>query len=125
MQRDDAAAARGLADRIHLVDEDDGAAPPPVPRPIADALSSRRVLRLRYLDRDGAPSTRDVEPLGYVGKGPDWYLVGWCRLRGEGRSFRLDRVRRASVTGETVPTHRVGGLEADVPAGWAGLPAGS
>ena len=33
----------------------------------------------------------------------DWYLVGWCRLRDDARTFRLDRIRRAALTGEEAP----------------------
>ncbi|WP_146765309.1 WYL domain-containing protein, partial [Micromonospora saelicesensis] len=38
-------------------------------------------------------STRDVEPLGYLGNSRHWYLVAWCRLRDELRCFRTDRIR--------------------------------
>jgi predicted DNA-binding transcriptional regulator YafY len=41
-----------------------------------------------------------VEPAGFAGADPHWYLVAWCRLRGEPRSFRTDRVLSAEPTGE-------------------------
>jgi hypothetical protein len=50
MQGDDAAAARDLAGRIHLLG--DAGTTPSVPRMVADALSTRRVLRIGYGDRD-------------------------------------------------------------------------
>jgi predicted DNA-binding transcriptional regulator YafY len=32
-----------------------------------------------------------------------WYLVGWCRVRGAARCFRVDRIQQAEVTGVTAP----------------------
>ncbi len=48
-------------------------------------------------------SSRSVEPVGVVSLDEDWYLVGWCRLRSDARTFRLDRIRRAELTDETAP----------------------
>jgi predicted DNA-binding transcriptional regulator YafY len=103
MQVDDAAAARDLAGRIHLLG--DAGTTPSVPRMVADALSTRRVLRIRYDDREGAATMREIEPLGYVGTATHWYLVAWCRLRDALRAFRTDRITSVSVTAE-VPTPR-------------------
>ncbi len=103
MQADDASAARSLAARIHLIGAPGPAAP--MPRLVADALSTRRVLRIRYADRGGAGTERAVEPLGYVGNRTHWYLIGWCRLRRGIRVFRTDRIARATVTAE-VPAPR-------------------
>ena len=38
-----------------------------------------------------------------MGDGTWWYLIGWCRLRGGGRSFRIDRIQRARLTEEVAP----------------------
>lgn len=103
MQVDDAAAARDLAGRIHLLG--DAGTTPSVPRMVADALSTRRVLRIGYGDREGAATMREIEPLGYVGTATHWYLVAWCRLRDALRAFRTDRITSVSVTAE-VPTPR-------------------
>jgi predicted DNA-binding transcriptional regulator YafY len=32
-----------------------------------------------------------------------WYLVGWCRVRGAARCFRVDRIQQAEVTGVMAP----------------------
>jgi predicted DNA-binding transcriptional regulator YafY len=114
MRADDAAAAQDLAGRIHLLG--DGAASPqaPVPHAIADALATRRVLRIGYGDRAGAVTTREVEPLGYVGKEAHWYLVGWCRLRDALRAFRTDRITSISVTTEVPPPRSLRGEDLDI-----------
>ena len=59
---------------------------------VADALDTRRVLRLGYANREGAITVREIEPLGYLGKAAHWYLVAWCRLRDALRLFRTDRI---------------------------------
>ncbi|HEY5515281.1 MAG TPA: YafY family protein [Pengzhenrongella sp.] len=107
MQVDDAAAARDLAGCIHLLgDAGTATSTPWVPHLVADALSTRRVLRIGYDDRGGATTIREIEPLGYVGTATHWYLVAWCRLRDALRAFRTDRITSVSVTAE-VPTPRL------------------
>jgi len=107
MQVDDAAAARDLAGCIHLLgDAGTATSTPSVPHLVADALSTRRVLRIGYDDRGGATTIREIEPLGYVGTATHWYLVAWCRLRDALRAFRTDRITSVSVTAE-VPTPRL------------------
>jgi proteasome accessory factor B len=41
----------------------------------------------------GQVSRRDVDPYGMVYRDAAWVLVGWCHLRKEVRSFRVDRMR--------------------------------
>lgn len=89
-----------LAGRIHFLGDDDR---PATVAGLDGALSSGRVLRIVYRDRAGAETLRDVEPLGFVGKGGDWYLVGWCRLRSGIRAFRGDRIVSAEPTAERPP----------------------
>ncbi|WP_342801912.1 WYL domain-containing protein [Nocardia sp. No.11] len=73
-------------------------APAPVLSPaILDALLGGRVLRIEYLDRLGAPTEREVEPLAFVAGREHWFLYAWCRMRSGLRGFRLDRVVRAQV----------------------------
>ncbi len=95
----DVAEAHRLAGRVHLIGDVPAT---PVPAVVADAVTAGRVLRLRYADRSGADSVRDVEPLGYLGNSRHWYLLAWCRLRDELRCFRTDRIRAVAVRPEPV-----------------------
>ncbi|MEV6792836.1 YafY family protein [Streptomyces sp. NPDC051320] len=115
MQGDDAAAAHDLAGRIHLLG--DATTTPSMPRMVADALETRRVLRIGYGDRDGATSMREIEPLGYIGKTDRWYLVAWCRLRDALRVFRTDRITSVSVTAEVPPPRSLRSEDLDIPEG--------
>ncbi|WP_426593490.1 helix-turn-helix transcriptional regulator [Cellulomonas sp. McL0617] len=115
MREEDAAVAQDLASRVHLLGDDDDV--PPVPAALSGAVSSRRVLRLRYTDREGRSTVRDVEPVGYVGSTTAWYLLGWCRLRGGLRAFRLDRIDLVTTTSETAPRRIVRPEDVQVPEG--------
>lgn len=66
-------------------------------------VGQRRVLRLAYRGRERAETARDVEPLGVVCYGGTWHLVAWCRLRGDVRHFRVDRIRKLHALDEHFP----------------------
>ncbi len=56
------------------------------------AVESRRVLALDYQDEMGRMTKRDVRPLGLWFWGKVWTLAAWCELRGDFRTFRIDRI---------------------------------
>ena len=92
--------SREQAQRIYLLDD---GRPQGLSAEIAGAVNTGHVLRLTYRDRSGAETVREIEPMGYVGKGADWYLIAWCRLRDGVRAFRGDRIVAAEPTGERPP----------------------
>jgi predicted DNA-binding transcriptional regulator YafY len=102
MSAADGAEARNLAERIHFLvhDQDEKAS---VPAVVEEAVAVRQVIRLTYVDRNGAETERDVEPVAFVSGVRDWYLIGWCRLREGPRLFRVDRIMRASLLEEIAP----------------------
>ena len=64
------------------------------------AVVESRQIRLGYVARDGASTTRIVHPLGLATKGSSWYLV--ADTDAGLRTFRVDRIGAVEVTGETV-----------------------
>ena len=52
----------------------------------------KRVTMTYQAAGNGMTSRRDVDPYGLVYRESAWYLVGWCHLRVEVRSFRVDRI---------------------------------
>ena len=72
-----------------------------------EAMAEQRVVRLRYAAGDGSLTTRDVEPSLFASRGGRWYLIGWCRLRGDIRWFLLTRIERAAVTALPCSGHDV------------------
>jgi predicted DNA-binding transcriptional regulator YafY len=94
----------------------DGARPPAparVRRNIEEAVRRSVVVNLVYVDQHGAQTSRAVEAVGLYDGGDGWYLVGWCRLRDDGRIFRFDRIRSARLTSEVVARRDV-----DETLGW-------
>jgi len=57
------------------------------------ALAQQRVY-LHYRASDGRDSEREFDPYGLVFWDGCWYALGMCQLRGDMRSFRLDRIVR-------------------------------
>jgi predicted DNA-binding transcriptional regulator YafY len=60
---------------------------------LADAIQSQRRLTLRYRSRKDEELVREVDPYGLVFHFGHWYLGGYCHLRQDLRSFRLDRMQ--------------------------------
>ncbi len=80
---------------------------PGVLQTIMRSIDSREVLDMQYIRGDGMVSRREIEAVGMAFSHPCWYLAAWCHLRGEYRTFRLDRIEALEPTGRrhTVETH--------------------
>jgi predicted DNA-binding transcriptional regulator YafY len=115
MSADDSASARELAARVRFLGPPDAGEPSSVPAVLEEAVVTRRVVRLTYIDRTGAETERDVEPVSFTASSKGWYLTAWCRKRGGRRIFRTDRVRRAALLEETAPDRVVEAMHDDVP----------
>jgi predicted DNA-binding transcriptional regulator YafY len=72
------------------------AAPPRPLAGLAEAFLNERCAVIEYVDRNGATTSREIEPQFLYLSMPIWYLLAWDRLRGAVRHFRADRIR--SVT---------------------------
>lgn len=67
-------------------------------RAIEQSLIEHRTLVISYVNAGKEASRRTVEPTILAWANRRWYLVGWCQERNDTRWFRLDRIRRASLT---------------------------
>ena len=66
---------------------------------VADALAANRRLRLTYwVPARDESSERDVDPIRMFTSEGVPYLVGWCRLVDDVRTFRLDRALSVVAT---------------------------
>jgi len=78
--------------------------PPPAPSEtvltLAQAVRRRRCVALRHRAADGRETARVAEPLGLVHHGGRWYLAAHDRLRGEPRTFRVDRLLAVEALAE-------------------------
>src|SRR5689334_16988275 len=65
---------------------------------VSSAAQLKRRIHLRYHPAQGEDSERDFDPYGLTYYGQKWYVVGYCHLRNDLRSFRLDRITEADLT---------------------------
>lgn len=76
------------------------------PRPevlaqVIQASLSRQRTWIRYGSSEGNQTSRDIDPYGVLYLDGRWYTHGWCHLRKETRTFRVDRIRRADLLPQT------------------------
>ncbi len=65
---------------------------------LTDAIRRRRLVEIEYLkEEDGTPTVHLVEPYTIERRLPHWYVHTWDRTRDDERSFRLDRMRSATL----------------------------
>ncbi len=59
---------------------------------INNAIIEKKILNIEYDSREKGITHRDIEPMAIVYNKGKRNLVGWCNLRNDWRSFRLDRL---------------------------------
>jgi predicted DNA-binding transcriptional regulator YafY len=67
---------------------------------LSEAIGQQQRIAMDYRSRRDQVTHRKVEPYGIVGWEGSWYLVGYCCLRQDHRTFRLDRIQRVEVLEE-------------------------
>ena len=70
------------------------------------AIRSQLKVAFSYRDVLKQKSTRTVRPLSLAYFGPVWMLAGWCDLRDDFRTFRLDRIDNFEVATERFRNER-------------------
>ena len=65
---------------------------------LTGAVRESRSVDLRYRSREGEATERRIDPYGVVWSEGLWYVAGYCHLRLDIRTFRLDRIEAAAST---------------------------
>lgn len=84
---------------------------------VTAAISGLKCLEIIYSDKDGVNTTRTVHPEALAQTENDgvYYLIAFCELRQESRTFRLDHIVSAKVlSASTRPMERVISIKADL-----------
>lgn len=85
---------------------------PSAPRALMSELErgllDQVTVNLGYTDAQGRATRREVEPMVFALTGGRWFLVAWCRLRGDVRWFDLARIDRADATRRPCSGHEIG-----------------
>ena len=68
---------------------------------ISLAIQHTRQASLHYQNYSGAVSQRVIDSYGLVCHSAGWYAVGYCHLRADLRTFRLDRVLKIELLEST------------------------
>jgi len=85
---------RALTETITL-DRNSAPSTPPsevVLTTLSSAAQLQQRVHIDYHPRQGEDSERDFDPYGLTYYQQKWYVVGYCHLRQDLRSFRLDRI---------------------------------
>ncbi|GAA0939495.1 YafY family protein [Nonomuraea longicatena] len=70
---------------------------------LADAIQRRHLVTFQYVGKDGAATSRRVEPYRHVQHNLRWYLLAWDTAKSGWRVFRLDRITGLHVSTGTYP----------------------
>jgi DNA polymerase III epsilon subunit len=66
--------------------------PVPLPKELEEAIKNKTKLTITYLSSSGTETIRTIEPIEVNILSDYVYLVAFCHLRGDNRTFRLDRI---------------------------------
>ena len=85
---------RALSETITLDDSSSSSTPPSetVLSTMSSAAQLQQRVHIRYRPNQGDETERDFDPFGLTYYLHKWYVVGYCHLRQDLRSFRLDRI---------------------------------
>jgi proteasome accessory factor BC len=87
-----------------------------IARVVSGAIAERRLLRIDYYkENEDEFTSRTVEPYKLANGQEGWYVHSWDLEKEDSRSYRLDRVRSATVLDDTFEPRE--GIEPDV-HGW-------
>lgn len=78
---------------------------PAVVATLAEAVSTGRRLRLRYVTAADVTSVREVDPIRLLTEDEHSYLLAWCYRATDERLFRVDRVLEADLLDVAAATH--------------------
>src|SRR5918996_176689 len=90
---------RALTETITLDPHPTSSTPPSeiVLSTMSSAAQLRRRVHLRYHPNQGEDTEREFDPYGLTYYQHRWYAVGYCHLRQDLRSFRLDRIMHLNL----------------------------
>ncbi|RLJ80466.1 helix-turn-helix transcriptional regulator [Pedobacter alluvionis] len=72
------------------------------------ALTNFNLIKIRYHSYDNGQTTeRNIEPFAVYSTQENWLLIGFCLLRQDFRSFRLDRIQDFTILNEKFEPHQM------------------
>ena len=74
---------------------------------IFKSIASKLVLHIQYKKADGTSSERKLEPIGCYHQFNNWYLIAYCRLQKDYRTFKQNRISQLDVLEEQFDTEHI------------------
>lgn len=73
---------------------------------LRQAMREQRKVRIAYRDPNGSATERVIWPISLGFIDARRFVAGWCELRQDFRTFRIDRVERAELQSDRYPRRR-------------------
>lgn len=70
---------------------------------IQEAITNFAILDITYTNAQLIHTQRSIEPLALYFTQNNWILIAYCRLKKAHREFRLDRIKKLTLTQEQFP----------------------
>lgn len=67
------------------------------------AVNTQSCLSIDYISREGVHSKRVIDPHLLIFKKNVWYVYAFCHTKQEFRTFKIGRIKNATLTGGTFP----------------------
>ena len=75
---------------------------------IFQVITQGKVMKLTYQKpQDETPECREVEPVGCYFYFDNWYLIAYCRIRKDYRTFKVNRISDLQVLEETIDRQHI------------------
>ncbi len=71
----------------------------PIIHALRHNITDRQTVQLTYRSFNLQETCRDVDPYALTFRGGLWYLIGYCHLRDDMRTFRVDRIQTVESSG--------------------------
>ncbi|HEY8389997.1 MAG TPA: YafY family protein [Clostridia bacterium] len=67
---------------------------------IKKAILDRKRISFDYINSMGDKSSRVAEPMKMIFKGQAWYLLAYCNIKNDFRTFKISRIKNVKVSNE-------------------------
>ncbi|MFK7772265.1 MAG: helix-turn-helix transcriptional regulator [Saprospiraceae bacterium] len=68
------------------------------------SIAAKNIVAIEYKKSDGTSSQRKLESIGCYHQSNHWYLIAFCQLKKDYRTFKLNRIVKLQVLEETFDT---------------------
>lgn len=68
---------------------------------LQEAIASQTCINIEYQNTKSEVSKRKLEPIGLIFYALNWHLIAWCHWRTDYRDFRVSRILKCTLSGDT------------------------